>query len=884
MLLTYNGYYQDFLGDAFFNSSGEVDVDLTVNSASEFLLEQPTTGIVTTVTGSGFTFSGDDPTGGTITGMSFATSGSDTIATVSGINWGLVEFNNALGGIEADNPALLANLFNSAGPITIDASSAVGGLSLNDFEDLSPFITANMTVNGTDFNDTLIGGAGNDTINPGANEGYDRLHGTAGNDVYDFAQANENSYYEIEYDLLSSGITATVDAGARTASVTGADGTDTFNTLAPAMTAENGGFGIIGTTHNDTFTITSAADAWVAVSGGAGNDTFNLTLNNITRLFFGWDGVDGATQGMVADLSTGVVSNDGLGGTDQINILGGDQRLEIGATDYNDSITGSDRDESFILERGDDTLDGGAGYDRVRYDRSGVTAVNVDLEAGMATGQWDGNGFTHHLSNIEDVRGSRTDNDTLLGGAGDETLDGRGGHDILDGRAGNDWLFGADGFDSLSGGAGDDWLYGGDGVDTLIGGTGQDHLFGGSGNDLLDGSAGDATTEGSGDYFRPGEGADTIIGNAALWAAGEGIDLSYADVSGTGGLFIYVNEDGAGNVSSNNVGVSDGFTYAHYFEGSDGADQFTGDNSSGWRGWAGLAGDDTITGGGGTDQLVYRWDNETGGGNAGVSVVFTAEGTGSATDGFGDTDTFTGIEQVQGTLFDDTMTGNDGAQRFDGEGGNDRLIGGEGADTLNGGDGNDTLNGEAGDDVLIGGTSEADLRDVIYGGDGNDSIDGGYGNDELRGDDGSDTIIGGYGVDTVIGMAGDDALTGQAWSDLLYGGDGDDFLNGGFGYDRVNGGAGADRFYHLGVYDHGSDWVQDYTAADGDVLVFGQAGATADQFQVNLTETANAGVAGVEEAFVIYRPTGQIMWALVDGGAQDEINLVLDGVTHDLLA
>ncbi|CUH68241.1 Hemolysin IA [Thalassovita gelatinovora] len=214
----------------------------------------------------------------------------------------------------------------------------------------------------------------------------------------------------------------------------------------------------------------------------------------------------------------------------------------------------------------------------------------------------------------------------------------------------------------------------------------------------------------------------------------------------------------------------------------------------------------------------------------------------------------------------------------------DRLEGTAGSDTIRGGDGNDTLIGNDGDDTLIGGESENDLRDVIYGGDGDDSIDGGYGNDELRGDDGSDTIIGGYGVDTVIGMAGDDALTGQAWSDLLYGGDGDDFLNGGFGYDRVNGGTGADRFYHLGVYDHGSDWVQDYTAADGDVLVFGQAGATADQFQINLTETANAGVAGVEEAFVIYRPTGQIMWALVDGGAQDEINLVLDGVTHDLLA
>ena len=52
---------------------------------------------------------------------------------------------------------------------------------------------------------------------------------------------------------------------------------------------------------------------------------------------------------------------------------------------------------------------------------------------------------------------------------------------------------------------------------------------------------------------------------------------------------------------------------------------------------------------------------------------------------------------------------------------------------------------------------------------------------------------------------------------------------------------------------------------------------------MNLIETANAGAAGVEEAFVIYRPTGQILWALVDGGGQDEINLVIGGVEHDLL-
>ncbi len=83
--------------------------------------------------------------------------------------------------------------------------------------------------------------------------------------------------------------------------------------------------------------------------------------------------------------------------------------------------------------------------------------------------------------------------------------------------------------------------------------------------------------------------------------------------------------------------------------------------------------------------------------------------------------------------------------------------------------------------------------------------------------------------------------------------------------------------------DHGSDWVQDYSAADGDVLQFGQAGSV-DDFQVNIIETPDAGTAGVAEAFVIYRPTGQILWALVDGAAQSQITLLMGGVEYDLLA
>ncbi|MCX7568020.1 hypothetical protein OS189_16885 [Sulfitobacter sp. F26169L] len=228
--------------------------------------------------------------------------------------------------------------------------------------------------------------------------------------------------------------------------------------------------------------------------------------------------------------------------------------------------------------------------------------------------------------------------------------------------------------------------------------------------------------------------------------------------------------------------------------------------------------------------------------------------------------------------------GTSAGEMIEGTGFSDRILAGRGDDTVLAGDGADTINGGAGDDVIYGGETSADLRDFVLGGAGNDSIAGGYGNDELRGDAGNDTIAGGFGCDTVIGGAGDDHITGSAFGDQLFGGDGNDFINGGFGSDLVNGGAGTDEFFHLGIADHGSDWIQDYSAAQGDVLVFGDTGATAAQFQINAGTTDQTGAADVAEAFVIYRPTGQIMWALVDGMEQEQINLQIDGQTFDLMA
>ena len=145
------------------------------------------------------------------------------------------------------------------------------------------------------------------------------------------------------------------------------------------------------------------------------------------------------------------------------------------------------------------SLTGAAAGTELRFDRTGVGNVVVDLSAGTATGMWGDSAFTHEtpwflepiveqavgsafsytISNIEHVRGGGGD-DSLTGSNGDDTLEGRGGNDYLDGRRGNDNLRGGDGNDTLRGGGSvirddrnDDKLRGEAGNDTFVIGYGD---------------------------------------------------------------------------------------------------------------------------------------------------------------------------------------------------------------------------------------------------------------------------------------------------------------------------------------------------------------------------------------------------------------------------
>ena len=103
------------------------------------------------------------------------------------------------------------------------------------------------------------------------------------------------------------------------------------------------GLGFEGTEGNDTFNLVTDG-GYVEVAAGAGNDTFNLTPGDTIRLNFHYGPGTRTGQGIVVDLATGIVSQDGFGGTDRINFLGGTGQLQIHGTDFADRILGSDRD------------------------------------------------------------------------------------------------------------------------------------------------------------------------------------------------------------------------------------------------------------------------------------------------------------------------------------------------------------------------------------------------------------------------------------------------------------------------------------------------------------------------------------------------------------
>ncbi|MBG1266459.1 calcium-binding protein [Nostoc sp. WHI] len=245
-------------------------------------------------------------------------------------------------------------------------------------------------------NDSLLGSAGDDSFN-GSN-GDDTINGGAGIDV-------------LSFQGFSEGVIVNLSTGQAITSF----GTSVISNVEDINGSAFGDI-LTGNSGNNQIQGFGGADR---INGGAGFDT---------AVYFD------ASSAVNVNLSTGVVTG-GSGGDTLISI----ERV-LGSR-FNDVLTGSGANESFLGGLGADNINGGGGIDTVEYDFVGSRVV-VDLANGFATG---GAG-TDFISNVENIRGSIFA-DILTGNSVANVINGGNGNDALNGGAGADILTGGQGTD-----------------------------------------------------------------------------------------------------------------------------------------------------------------------------------------------------------------------------------------------------------------------------------------------------------------------------------------------------------------------------------------------------------------------------------------------------
>jgi Ca2+-binding RTX toxin-like protein len=244
-----------------------------------------------------------------------------------------------------------------------------------------------------------------------------------------------------------------------------------------------------------TFTISGNGN--VVVTGGS----FTVTAKNIASIN-GGQGNDSFIFKKGASLAGNL---DGGSGKDSLSYAKFDNAVSIivpgiasnigGFVSGIDSLVGSSKGDTLTggIINGN-TLIGGNGDDTLTV-LAGVIGENV-LDGGKGD---------------DSLRGGLFE-DTLKGGSGDDWLHGGGGVDTLQGDSGDDILDGGGDDDTLEGGSGDDWLDGGDDADTLDGGSGADSLVGGADADILKGGRGSDTYYFSGDWGSDTVAGESILG------------------------------------------------------------------------------------------------------------------------------------------------------------------------------------------------------------------------------------------------------------------------------------------------------------------------------------------------------------------------------------
>jgi Ca2+-binding RTX toxin-like protein len=711
--------FQSVMTAAYATANGNGLTSVTINLSD---------GSTLVVAGSGLSLVGGALTAGTINSLTHVVAGGGSnIETITGLSYSAATFQSFL------TPAV-----NGTG-----LYNAVMGLN-DDF-----FGSSNA--------DSLIGAGGNDFLRGLA--GNDTLDGGGGIDMAGYALDSSNGGAGgVIVNLTASSLTVN---GNTVASGTARDGfgnTDTLIGIEEARGTAQADYFAGGTILNgagyvlfqgrggaDTY-VGGASVAW-RVDNSGGTTLFGPSSAYFTGVYWVDYREDGGSVGInitLTDGTGGVGGTTGGSGTDTFGAAETFTNIShIRASMFADTIIGNNYFNLFQGLQGNDTINGGGGYDTVDYSRDsqfgGTGAVTVNLATGVAT---DGFGNTDTFSNIE--------------------------------RA-----FGTGGNDSLVGNAWDNRFQGFNGDDTLIGGDGFDDLRPGLGVDLVDGAPGANGDQSHDDRDRLGYHSEAPDSNGL----GVIVNLSASSV-------IFEGLTVAGSSARDPGGSLDTLVDIERVRGTSGRDYFVGSATANLREelFEGSAGNDYIDGGAGFDLLSYVNEVEYTGGTSGVIV--NASGTaitiggntvasGTARDSFGNTDTFFNIEGIIGTALADYYAGSSGYDFFRGQGG---------ADTFDGAGGDFDRISFLADDLTYGTTGAGAVVDMVAGtattwldgntttflnvedvtgSERNDLITGNAIGNNLSGDSGADTINGGAGNDTITGGLGSDSLNGGADFDIV---------------------------------------------------------------------------------------------------------------------
>lgn len=680
----------------------------------------------------------------------FGGAGDDVIM----IGWG----DSADGGAQASRgDALVLSMFGATTGVTVDFGQpgqllSLGGGTITGFERIdwiqgsqygdtisfnNPPNTGTMGALSPGYENVLAGG-GSDNVKAGYYTQF--IDGGDGNDTLD----GRNSQY---LNLITGGAGDDTIYSGSSATVSGGAGNDTIYA---------GGGSVFGEEGNDRIILTTPSSYWANVQGGAGNDEIQASSGGGN--FSGNDG---------ADILTGDTGTDFLY-SNAYTLNNNGQRIVVDdvGTEH-DVITAGDGNDTVAIGYGDDA-NGGTGTDTLMLSLAGAT-TGVTLDTASLVGANPstlGGGTIQGFETLASLRGTEF-NDfitvaaqatpvTINGAAGDDTLTATSGTVTLQGGDGNDRLIGGTGADFLDGGAGIDQadyhtatasvtvqlgltdtaigtatggdhlrgienVTGSDFADMLIGGNGDNVLVGGGGNDTIVGGGGADRIEGGtgADAMSGGTGDDSYVvddaGDTVFETVGQGTDRVATTVSWAMAAGQEIEQLTVANITSVNAVDLTGNEFANKLAGNDGANTLNG--GGGNDKLAGAGGNDILDGGTGADQMQGGTGSDSYIVDDAADTVFEANSGGVDYDTVMTTVSWalgagqeverlraspgTNPINLTGNDYAQKMQGNEGDNILTGGGGNDGLIGGGGADVLIGGTGLDKLTGGLGADTFV---------------------------------------------------------------------------------------------------------------------------------------------------------------------------------------